>query len=255
MNYYERLVRRALARPVGVSEPLGNPFEETAPWELEVPRDVSPPAPVREPLPVTAAPVREAHAPIGRGIDGAAVPELREAPTSLPRLVEEGDVHAHDRAMPPEFTRPMAPPTPVAHTAPAPDEETRALDHADAFMRALGVTLPQLEPATPAAGSLEAMIAESMPAAHEAPQAHEAPAPLQPPPAPMPPAVAIPEAQAQPPHAKVAERQAPEAQARRAAPAVIERRQVVVVTQPGGTGAGQGVTPGAGAPRFGLGQL
>jgi hypothetical protein len=37
MNYFERLVHRALARPAGKAEALPDPFEETGLLELEPP--------------------------------------------------------------------------------------------------------------------------------------------------------------------------------------------------------------------------
>jgi hypothetical protein len=254
MNYFERLVQRALARPVRGAEPLHDPFEEAGLLELERPPSDARTTPIAAQAAASAAPGVEVR-------DGT---PLEPTPTMSPPPVRLAEVAPSVEASPTQVTLlesakgdavaplPTPPPEFAARVDATPGD---AQEIADGFMRALGVPMPDAARPREAAPQPEAAKRSAPPPPTSETAVPRAPSRLRPPPAPLP---WIPRARA----IAVAPPEAPDKRERKAAqdeaPAskavVIERREVVLVAQREGAAEGPAVRA-AGAPRFGLGQL
>jgi len=255
MNYYERLVRRALMRPAAVGEPLHDPFEETGPWELEQAVPVS--LPNRPAAIQTTIEVRTHTREVieqGRASPAMPLPEILPPaePAREPSVI----------LVPPEV-KPSEPPAfeqvgvaaseIPAEVQPPPGE---ALEAADVFMRSLGVRVPETNraPNDVPLPDVAPPVEKAVPLI-EGPPRSQAQQRLQPP---MAPVLEIPVAR----RVEICVEEPlrfrgvpePEREARRPAPTVVETRRVVVVEKRSATIEGA-VPSGAGAPRFGLGQL
>lgn len=254
MNYFERLIRRALLRASRPGVELVDPFETVAEWPLDTPPSA---APIVHPSP----PPRPPNLVTTEGHDLArpdappalAPPEPPLVPTvdvlEIPApLTVEVDHATHTvEYLPPPATAPL----PVLPAMPL-------LDRADAFMHGLGVRFPArrvhgAEPTVPALDLPAGLVpppAEDSEAATPLPRI-VAPLPERshdvPPPALLSPA---PDTTPAPPHHDSTSGSRP---GRTASP-IVETRRVVVVDRHSGTGGTAAIT-GGGAPRFGLGQL
>jgi hypothetical protein len=253
MNYLERLVRRALASAGNATDPLHDPFEQTAPWELE------PPQPVPSAKAGEAASLPATHETAELLLPEVAIEKITMTPAhDDPRPVEATPMQESQALAPAAVASVEAPllaPVPApAPGIPAIPTEEEALRTVDAFMRGLGVPLPPaaMRDAAARPDGGEAHEAMLMPSSRTA--AAEA-MPLAPAPTPLPPLPEMHEGEwREAGEAPDAGRASPASPARAPRPVVIERRQTIVVTRDGHAGD-PGAATGAGAPRFGLGQL
>jgi hypothetical protein len=150
MDYFERLIRRALATPRDAAQDLFDPFDQVAAWTLddavEAP-EVLPPGIVQK---AVASPQPAVPAP---PLMPAAVSVGTVPPVVVPLAATFGAPDApgefEQRAAVPG-DRPAMPPAPLQ----LPPGGTDPLTRADAFMRGLGVQSPV--PAEPAARPREA---------------------------------------------------------------------------------------------------
>lgn len=256
MNYFERLVRRALVRPASASgAALDDPFETVAHWQTETPAGKPAPhaAPLQEAVRPPLDPASEATVPavIRPAAQAAAVadvpfplPPSTAAASPLPPLSRGAD---------------ETPPAPLPEDAPpratriAPPVDALAL--ADAFMRSLGAQSQLPEPAPEAASQLpsaSAPVPTTRPAPPAlAPQAQVVPPAAPPPPVP-PPRVARAVEKHQAPAPEPAGQGPREAARTRT---VVETRHVVVERAASTDATRTNMPAGGGSPRFGLGQL
>jgi len=259
MNYFERLIRRALLQPA--KQPgaaLADPFENVAEWALDPPARTPP-------LPPAAAEARtERDHPEAVTTSRVLKKPERAAPVSMERIVqppaaarrEEGPQAAPGVVR--EIVREIASPpasAPVALNEAEGADEAPPLEIADRFMRGLGVKVPSSTP--PAIGSRPAPSLQPPAPPPPREEFREAPAqvvaPTAEPPRQMPasrPTSTAPETSTPPPPAAARRAEEP---ARRASP-TIETREVIVIERRASRGGDESV-PGGGSPRFGLGQL
>jgi hypothetical protein len=258
MNYFERLIRRALLEaPAQPGEVLRDPFENEAPLALDAPAA----APARSravPAPVAAPP------PPGMSVERSPQTVIR----TEPGLVETRELTVPSEAPTLDPLPRAAPERPALPAAP--------LAQADAFMRALGVEVAMPAPvATPIPRQDIAPLSESArraaePAAAESPQTDAVargerpvprvrPAEVEPPPVPRREPAAAP-ATTPPPHEArprptSPSRAAPDrpAPARPVREVVRERIHVVNIVRDGA--AQSSANAGAAPPTFGAAQL
>jgi FHA domain-containing protein len=254
VNYFERLIRRALLEtPAEAGGALLDPFENEAPFSLDHPAQ----------KPASPWPARFAAPP----------PAISEAAfvESLTRNETQHTVEVIAPSAPvvplPEIESTKLPAEARTHTAVAMPAVPAPLAHADAFMRALGVAVPVGDEAPPAAITPPAIAPRTPPSPTVTPpvsrvDSQPGPAaqaePLQPPPPPDPPPRAAREV-ARAPTTTVAPvhepRSEPTAKPARAAPVPSVRetvRVVHVVEKRGGASVAQS---SAVSPAFGAGQL
>jgi hypothetical protein len=134
MNYFERLIRRALLEaPLRPGAPLRDPFENTAPMTFETP-----------PQPAASAwPERTRNAPME-----APPPSPLQPAGSVETIIERHDAQRSDTqapgtANPPQPLPIAALPVPAAAASPAlAAADSQPLAHADRFMQSIGA-MPQ----------------------------------------------------------------------------------------------------------------
>lgn len=181
MNYFERLIRRALLEaPARAGDALRDPFENVAPLALEAP------APALAPPPATTPSVRSEVAP--------STHEIVETRSTV--RIEHNAQRAEPAPVPvPSVVPPVPQPAPVPATAPATEVAVTPQAQADAFMRSLGVEAARTAvpprrappgsiapPAAPAPVNAPAIFAREPTVRDETSEAPRArPAPLQPP--------------------------------------------------------------------------
>lgn len=143
MNYFERLVRRALRRPADApGTAMPDPFENVADWPLEVP-------PVTSSVPAPSAESSRPHlSERDRTIDRG---RAQQAAQMAPSAAAQPIAPPHERALPntqsrrpdvPPADRTIEPRTPVPPPPNSPGHHTPGLQVADAFMQSIGVAVP-----------------------------------------------------------------------------------------------------------------
>jgi hypothetical protein len=243
MNYFERLVRRALLQPsaeAGATVP--DPFENMEDWPVETPAPPARPR-VESPAPATTGPLQpiiqgviepDHAAPSGQGAETVQMP-----PSSVVSSSAE--------------IRPIS----AASTAPTDGRiAAEGLDLADQFMHTMGIY--PTATATPAL--TEPSITAGPAPAHE--RAERAEAAQQPTQAIVPPSPPVPEIRhirEEAPGAEAATRSRgaahePQRETSRRAQTALETRRVVVVESRSAHDETGGIC-GAGSPYYGLGQL
>jgi hypothetical protein len=247
MNYFDRLVRRALRLPrPRAGQPLEDPFENIAPWPLDPEKPAAARSFTETPRPTPRANV--AHSPAR-----AAEPLLRDdaavahaAPSRQPvDFASQSPIFPSAAALHAEAAPSMEPPPRSVDPDPAP------LREADAFLRSLGVRLPP--EAIASLESRDCLTAAPRIAARRA-ESLERRAVLLPPLPAQPHAVDVPS-----PHSP-SSTAAPERSAAavetpaRPEPHHQDHRPLIVV-KAGSTRASNDESTGCGAPHFGLGQL
>ena len=141
MNHVDRLLRRALARPRDAAKPLFDPFERTAPLPLDVPPPLHV-AHATEPAPRAGA-GSVATTLASSGTTTAAPPPVARVSTITAPIPAPSAATARSRASDAPAVAPLAAPTVAApRTTVDPVVDATPLARADAFMRALGATLP-----------------------------------------------------------------------------------------------------------------
>ncbi len=132
MNHLERLVRRALAVPRDRPQAVFDPFDQTVPWPLEAPAARAVPAEPTLPAEraiAPAAPTLPPPAALSTAVARAQAP-TPAAPDAAPALPAPAAI---------------APSTPIRQRAAPLAAEFAPQARADAFMRALGVAMPQVD--------------------------------------------------------------------------------------------------------------
>lgn len=173
MNYLERLIRRAtLQAGPGRGEPLYDPFEHEAEWELDAHKPPEPtPISIPAPQQIQAA---SPTAPIAAPLPGFP-PQM---PQAQERRAEFAAPPSHDIL--PSTTMPrrdmeqlgplgIAASPNLASPAPSPEDVSESLAQADRFMRSLNLPMPNWLP-------------EAGQEAHPAPPLQPPPRPADPPP-------------------------------------------------------------------------
>lgn len=147
MDYFDRLMQRALAQPREVVEGLFDPFAQEAPWSPDGPRTALPTAPHHPSSPADgrAATVRTRSTP-----EDLTPANIATSPTSVPPLAAPVVTHRQPALPHQEITPAVAadrplPMHPPEHTG----TPTAPLSHADAFMRTLGVPVAAPAQTTP----------------------------------------------------------------------------------------------------------
>ena len=144
MNYFERLVRRALLQPATrAGAPPADPFEQTDDWPLDARspgRAPQPPTPaVTQAVPALVAP------PVpSRPLTAAAAPGDRDAAGPLEITETAFAEPALPPAAPPPDDTPHLEHRPALPTAPMLPAEPSPLAIADRFLNSLGVRLPDV---------------------------------------------------------------------------------------------------------------
>lgn len=134
MDYFERLILRALARPRAAAPDVFDPFEHVAPWDLDE-------APPRERIHPPAAgealrAVPQSSAPASSLAPHAGIAPVVEQPAAVPQASPREPAGAPaGRAAMFDLPQRAVPAQPLPTTAPVADPLARA----DAFMRTLGV--------------------------------------------------------------------------------------------------------------------
>jgi hypothetical protein len=256
VNYFERLVRRATLRPAErAGAGVVDPFERTEDWPLDAPRRDAPrlpskkePSPMLQVKPAACEPAtQDDRGSVRADITPAAPAAAGETRfmTAITNVVEQTTTLQGPNVHPERVS--IQPPTP----------EAAALAHADAFLRGLGVPVPD--------GSSEVHAAVVPPAPVTAPADRNRQAPVIDRPhvinAPVPPREAPvaaererPSAMESPQRASAREERASEPAPRARPPAVT--REIVVIERGGALrDDGAKATPGVGSPHIGLGQL
>jgi hypothetical protein len=243
MNYFERLVRRALLQPsaeAGATVP--NPFENMEDWPVETPapavrpRAESPPPATTGPLqPIIQGVIEPGHAaPSGQGAETVQMPSLSIAPPSAE-------------------IRPIS----AASTAPTDGRITaQGLDLADQFMHTMGIY--PTATVTPALTEPSITVGPA-PALKRAERAEAAQQPTQAIVPPLPPVPEIRHIREEAPGAEAATQSRgaahePQRETSRRAQTALETRRVVVVESRSAHDETGGIC-GAGSPYYGLGQL
>jgi hypothetical protein len=265
MNHFARLLRRALAQPRHLPETLFDPFEQVAPWPLESPVSQRAPAgDAPQGTPVHAVPPEVPPLLPPTAARQPAPPAAADIPNAPRTAAPAGPADRPALPAPPERA-------PAAVTQPAP--EPSPLARADAFMRSLGVTVPeraaappQAHPPLPAAPAAAAPMPTATVPARLPEEAGAAPAPraaarMHPPePAHTEPRAALPRPSrgAAPEVAAGWAARSSEpaaAPAHRAAPVFMQAPvQTTVVVRADGPGAMQELAQGVALTRFGIGQ-
>ena len=256
MNYFERLIRRALLEaPARAGEALRDPFQSEAPLRLETPVQ----------HPATPWPGRAPAQPA----------EISTAPVIESRIEHSSARETHTAHEPPAM--PGSSIQPQAPAAPVPGEpvevqvpETPApLAQADAFMRSLGVTLPDLAApvARPVAARVEAPIVKPPQRVEETPDeriaaaaaelARAQPQTMQPPfaPAPYVPRAPAAEKDAARPPATLRQAASPPERPALTPPAREIVHETIRVVKVAESQRGHASLAGAAPPTFGAGQL
>jgi hypothetical protein len=256
VNYFERLLRRALLRPrAGGPAVFSDPFENVEEWPL---------SPLESPplsRAIAAAPATPAAEPVRPELLPEVPPAIAMAPT-----VADPETTRHAPAVPvlalpavgAEREHAVAPaplPVPLEPAIPAP--LPLGLERADEFMRVLGIAVPgtaasaHFEPPLPAPPAPAALAPEEEQAPVPAPQVQI----VMPPASTPPPLLSAEASTAEAAAVARAELSARDGgrEAARPAQTIVERRQVVVVEK--AVAQGEGAVGGGGSPRFGLGQL
>src|SRR5437588_1840476 len=151
MNYFERLVRRALLRPASTpGQALDDPLAAVTEWQLETP--AAKPAPAVTPPETTADPIElavlETAALKERPLTARdARPLVRSADDARPALLSIAAAPIVDA--PPEVAQAQPAAQPAVLTTTQIEPQKDALARADAFMRNLGVQSELPVPATP----------------------------------------------------------------------------------------------------------
>lgn len=257
MNYFERLLRRALLLPATTpGAALDDPFATVAAWPLEPPAskpapDVGAPvvAPKIEPVTARSSPLIE-HPTFATAQELTARPacEASYGPPAAPLSpsAETPRETVHTQA---GVTEPSPAAIPIM-----PQQHTLAI--ADAFMGSLGVKsqLPELAPATPPeAPVVQATVAMAQ---EGEPSAAPSSAQIVPPTSALPVLVSRPSKLAASKLDVTAQASSRERSHETStfAKTVVAERHILVERSSVGAAANEGV-PGGGAPRFGLGQL
>jgi ribonuclease E len=258
MNYFERLVRRALLRPASTpGKALDDPFATVAQWPLETPAPKPPPAVTPAETTVAAIELASVGTPSRKErplIARDAPPPIRSADEAPPTQRPAASSPLVDTPREVALAEPAADAALLAATEIEPKSD--ALATADAFMRSLGAKSQLPEPATPR--QLEAVTSPTNVVPAQTKQPEPAPSSAQ-----IVSPAARPLALPVRPVARAARKfdAPPRAERREAAReqtvrtrTVVETRQILVERGAGGSGAEPSVS-GGGSPRFGLGQL
>jgi hypothetical protein len=257
MNYFERLIRRALLQPA--KQPgatLADPFENVAEWALDPPTRRAPVAPT--PLPSRVERHHHETATTNRVLEKperpstiAIDPPVPPPPASREESTQPPSVVRHEIVR--EITSATVTPPPASKEANAADEGI-PLEIADRFMRGLGLKVPSSP--SPVGNRITPHMearASPLPPGEET---SAAPAQVVAPPVEMhrqlPASRSASTGESSQPPPAAAERRTEEP-ARRNGPA-IETREVIVIERRGSR-TGDDLIPGGGSPRFGLGQL
>jgi hypothetical protein len=258
MNYFERLLRRALLRPASApGAALDDPFTAVAEWKLDMP--------MAKPEGEAAAPVAAVERVIET--ERRALPPGEERPVAAsPAAQTPADVLQPPSALLGDASPQMAQSTlETIPTQPAGDgvapatliaPQREALALADAFMRSIGVQSQLRDLAPEPARHPEA----ARPSAAAMPEEESARVPRSSPvvPAPPPPPAPAPRSDslsgAKAPASSPKSRRETRAETAPRTRTVVETRQVVVERKASPRREDSGVT-GGGSPRFGLGQL
>lgn len=261
MNYLERLIRRALLdAPLRAGDPLRDPFENEAAMAFDTP--AQPPAapwPMRVPPPSAA---RVTVAP--QAADDIAMPRAAALPPAASAEHWGETASVASAADAPSVSTPLAPPASPAASpaaiAPAP------LSQADAFMRGIGVAVPDTSaPAPRIAPDAPTLLAAPSAVAPDAVRTEAASLPrrvetLQPPPPRLPTPSSPPRAAAEPDALRSATT-TPSSAVRGRAPAAPPRavpapvRETVHILRVADPETARGAQQGASPPAFGAGQL
>jgi hypothetical protein len=258
MNYFDRLLRRALLRPASTpGAALDDPFATVVEWPLEAPAAKPPPAVTPAETTVAAIELAAVGTPSLKErplIARDASPLIRSADKTPPTQPPAASSPLVDAPREVALAQPAADAALLAATEIGPQEDALAI--ADAFMRSCGVKSQLPEPATPRQPEAVTSPTNVVPAQAKRPEPAPSSAQIAPP-ATRPLALPV------RPVARAARKSnaPPRAERREAAPeqtvrtrTVVETRHILVERGAGGSGAEPSVS-GGGSPRFGLGQL